>query len=91
MRPVSELVGQVVIMEDGGPVLGAELMGKALGLAPAALRAALDAGLVYSLVERGEAEDAGRHRLTLRHRATEAVLVVDANGQIMAAQRRGPA
>jgi hypothetical protein len=38
----------------------------------------LRAGVVYSVVERGEGEDAGRLRLTLRRRATSRTLVVEA-------------
>jgi hypothetical protein len=88
---MSTLVGQRIAFDATGPVLSPAQMQAALGLAPATLRAALAARRVFSLVERGDGDDAGRHRLTLRHRATEAVLVVDADGVVIAATLRGPA
>lgn len=84
------LVGQEVTFDAEGPVLEPAQLAEALGVDRDALRSALQAGLVYSVVERGEGEDAGRHRLTLRHRATEAVLVVGADGRVIEASRQGP-
>ena len=84
------LVGQEVAFDAEGPVLEPAQLAEALGIDRAALQGALRAGQVYSVVERGEGEDAGRHRLTLRHRATEAVLVVGADGRVIEASRQGP-
>jgi hypothetical protein len=88
--PLPTLIGRVVEFDEDGPVLDAALVSQALGLSAEALRAALGVRQVHSVVERGEGDDAGRHRLILRHRATEAVLVVDASGRIATAMRRGP-
>lgn len=90
MRELPDLVGRAVTLDAEGPVLEPALLAEALGLPEAGLRAALLARQVFSVVERGAGEDLGRHRLTLRHRATEAVLVVDAEGRVIAASRRGP-
>jgi hypothetical protein len=90
VRPLPALLGQTVTFDAEGPVLAPALIGEALGLDPESLRRALAAGHVFSLVERGEGADQGRHRLTLRHRATEVVLLVDAAGRVLDARRRGP-
>ena len=72
------LPGRVEIGTDGDPVLPAEAVAALLGAKLPDLLADLRAGTVYSLVERGEGEDAGRLRLTLRRRGTERVIVVEA-------------
>jgi hypothetical protein len=84
------LIGREVAFDAEGPVLDAALIAALLGLDVESLRAAMARRAVFSVVERGEGDDAGRHRLTLRHRATEAVLVVDAAGRVIRATRRGP-
>lgn len=44
----------------------------------------LRAGRVYSLVERGQGEDAGRVRATLRRRSREVRVVIDAaTGEVL--------
>jgi hypothetical protein len=91
MTPLPALIGRTVTFDADDPVLEAALMAELLGIDQQALRAAMAQRTVYSIVERGEGADAGRHRLTLRHRATEAVLVVDAAGRVIEATRRGPA
>jgi len=68
----------VEIDAKGDPSLGAEVAARMLDAPLDAFLADLRAGVVYSVVERGEGEDAGRLRLTLRRRATTRVLVVDA-------------
>ena len=69
---------RVEIDAAGNPELPAELAARLLGAPLEAFIADLRAGVVYSVVERGEGEDAGRLRLTLRRRATSRVLVVEA-------------
>lgn len=64
-------------------------MGEALGLAPEALRVELRAGRVRGVVERGEGEDAGRIRATLRWRSLEVVAVLDETGRVLGFERRG--
>jgi hypothetical protein len=63
---------------SGDVVLDAAAMAALLGAPLDEVLTDLRAGFVYSLVERGEGEDAGRLRLTLRRRATQRVLVVEA-------------
>jgi hypothetical protein len=74
----SDWPGQVEIDAAGDVALGAEDAARLLGVPLDAFLADLRAGIVYSVVERGEGADAGRIRLTLRRRATQRVLVVDA-------------
>ena len=68
----------VAIDAAGNPEIPAEVAAQLLGAALPDFLADLRAGVVYSVVERGEGEDAGRLRLTLRRRATQRVLVVEA-------------
>jgi hypothetical protein len=63
---------------NGDVVVPADTAARLLGAALPDFLADLRAGVVYSVVERGEGEDAGRLRLTLRRRATQRVLVLDA-------------
>lgn len=69
---------RVDIDAEGDAALSAEVAAQLLGIPLEAFLADLRAGVVYSVVERGEGEDAGRLRLTLRRRATTRVLVVEA-------------
>jgi hypothetical protein len=78
MAEPAPLPAQVEIDASGDAVLSAEQAAALLGVALPAFLADLRAGHVYSIVERGEGEDAGRLRLTLRHRATERRLLVEA-------------
>jgi Family of unknown function (DUF6522) len=68
----------VEIDAAGDVVLDAEDMARLLGAPLDAVLADLRAGIVYSVVERGEGADAGRLRLTLRRRGTQRVLLVEA-------------
>ncbi len=65
--------------EDAAALLGADLQG---------FLRDLRAGHVYSVIERGEGEDAGRLRATIRRRAAEARVTVDAmTGAVLAVER----
>jgi hypothetical protein len=78
---------QVEIDAAGDVALSAEVAAGLLGIPIEAFLADLRAGVVYSVVERGEGDDAGRLRLTLRRRATERVLVVEAaTGRVIEAR-----
>ena len=78
---------RVEIDAAGDAALSAEVAAGLLGIPLDAFLADLRAGVVYSVVERGEGEDAGRLRLTLRRRATERVLVVEAaTGRVIEAR-----
>jgi hypothetical protein len=72
------MLGTVEIDTAGDVVLGAEDMARLLGAPLDAVLADLRAGIVYSVVERGEGADAGRLRLTLRRRGAQRILVVEA-------------
>ena len=68
----------------GDAALSAPQAAALLGVTLEAFLADLRAGRVYSLVERGEGSDAGRLRLTLRHRAKERRLIIEAyTGKIL--------
>ncbi len=68
----------------GDVILNAEDAAALLGAPLEAFLRDLRAGHVYSLVERGQGEDAGRIRATLRRRAREIRLVIDAaTGEIL--------
>ncbi|WP_439596527.1 DUF6522 family protein [Falsiroseomonas sp.] len=79
MEPWPEnLPRQVEIDAAGDVALTAPQAAALLGVALPAFLADLRAGHVYSVVERGEGEDAGRLRLTLRRRARQCRLLVEA-------------
>ena len=54
---------------EGGFVIDAEVAARQLGLPVDVFWAELKRGIVFGVVERGEGEDAGRMRLTLRYRS----------------------
>jgi hypothetical protein len=79
------MIERVEIDAAGDAVLGAEQAAALLGCTLADFLADLRAGRVYSVVERGEGADAGTLRLTLRRRATERRITVDAgSGRVIA-------
>ncbi|MBN9453534.1 MAG: hypothetical protein J0I42_16440 [Bosea sp.] len=65
--------------EDGSFVLDAARLAKRFGWSAEELRELMRRGLVKSLVERGEAEDEGRWRLSVRcgNRCWQAVVLPD--------------
>ncbi|MCX7685234.1 MAG: DUF6522 family protein [Acetobacteraceae bacterium] len=77
---------------EGGVVIPAEWAAERLGVPLRSFLADLRSGRVFSLVERGEGEDAGRLRATLRHRGREFRVVLEAaSGRVLATdQRPGP-
>ena len=50
-------------------IVEVEMVARKLGLTPDAFWREMKRGIVYGVVERGEADDAGRMRLTFRYRA----------------------
>ncbi len=69
---------EAITPAEDGFVLEAELVAGKLGLSPDAFWREMKRGIVYGVVERGEGEDAGRTRLTLRYRARSwSVTMVD--------------
>jgi hypothetical protein len=77
---------RVEIDAAGDVALPADVAARLLGVSLDAFLSDLRAGVVYSVVERGEGADAGQLRLTLRRRATTRVLVVEAaTGRVLSA------
>ena len=71
----------VTVSDDGDDVtVDAELLAPHLGLSVPALRQAMNAGEVRTLVERGEDEDAGRMRLTFRYGGIHFSVMREADG-----------
>jgi Family of unknown function (DUF6522) len=60
-----------------------------LGLSVDRLRAEMQRGIVYGVVERGVGEDAGRLRPTFRYRARSWTVMVEADGTLNEAPALG--
>jgi hypothetical protein len=73
--PVIEIHGDNVTVE-------ASYLAARLGLSVDQLRAEMRRGIIYSVVERGMGEDAGRLRLTFRYRARTWAAVVQRDGTL---------
>lgn len=73
--PVIEIHGDDVTVE-------ASYLAARLGLSVDQLRAEMPRGIIYSVVERGMGEDAGRLRLTFRYRARAWTVVVQRDGTL---------
>jgi hypothetical protein len=79
-RPaVIEVRGEEATIEAG-------FLAAKLGLSVDRLRAEMRRGVVYGVAERGVGEDAGRLRLTFRHRARSWTVVVEPDGTLNEAQ-----
>lgn len=68
--------------EDGDITVDAEALASKLGLTVEALRENMAKGLVTSVAETGEDEDAGRTRLTFRYRASIWRVVIEPDGSL---------
>jgi len=68
---------------DGGFVFDARVVASGLGLSPEDLMAELARGTVFQVHEQGLGADAGRSRVTFRHRSRTCVLVLDAEGRLL--------
>lgn len=72
------------IERDGeGFVVPAPLLAEAFGIDEAEVKAAMRTGEMTSRCETGVDEDAGRFRLTFRHRDRALRLTVDGDGRIL--------
>ena len=80
---MSALSSAAVMIEDGEITIAADLLAQRLGLSAEALKAQMRRGYVYSLAEQGVAEDAGRTRLTFRHRTRSWTVVVEPDGTLV--------
>jgi hypothetical protein len=74
---VSSQASQAITFSDDGVVVEAALVAEKLGLSTDVFWREMKRGIVYSVVERGEGEDAGRVRLTFRYRSRSWVVTVD--------------
>jgi hypothetical protein len=66
---------------EDGFVVDAELVAGELGLPPDTFWQEVRRGIVYSVVERGEGEDAGRVRLTFRYRTQSWSIILEETAQ----------
>ncbi len=73
--PVIEIHGDDVTVE-------ASYLAARLGLPVDLLRTEMRLGIIYSVVERGMGEDAGRLRLTFRYRARAWTVVIQRDGTL---------
>jgi hypothetical protein len=73
--PVIEIYGDDITVE-------ASYLAARLGLSVDQLRTEMRRGIIYSVVERGTGEDAGRLRLTFRYRARAWTVVVERDGML---------
>src|SRR5215213_10089263 len=72
----------VIEVQGGEATVEAGHLAAKLGLSVDRLRAEMGRGVVYGVAERGIGEDAGRLRLTFRHRARSWTVVVEADGTL---------
>ena len=79
MTPLSSTA---ICVDDGDITVDAEALASKLGLTVEALKENMARGLVLSVAETGEDEDAGRTRLTFRYRARVWRVVIDADGSL---------
>ena len=68
--------------DNGEITIEAEILAPKLGLTVAALKENMAKGLVMSVAETGENEDAGRTRLTFRYRARVWRVVIGPDGRL---------
>ena len=71
-----------VRFDDGEITVEAEILAPKLGLTVEALKQNMAKGLVMSVAETGENEDAGRTRLTFRYRARVWRVVIGPDGSL---------
>ena len=79
MTPLSSTA---ICVGDGEITVEAKALAPKLGLSTEALRENMANGLVMSVTETGEAEDAGRTRLTFRYRARVWRVVIESDGSL---------
>ena len=71
-------------------IVDAEMLAPRLDLSVPALKVAMRAGEIRTLVERGADEDAGRMRLTFRYGASQYSLIREPDGQLRETQPPPP-
>src|ERR1700693_6421830 len=78
----------VIEIHGGEVTVAASYLSARLGLSVDRLRKEMRRRLVYSVVERGVGEDAGRLRLTFRYRARSWTVVVQPDGTLLSEEPR---
>ncbi|MBM9594337.1 DUF6522 family protein [Roseitranquillus sediminis] len=68
---------------DAGFTIDAVDLARLLDLAPAEVRRLMADGRITTITERGEGEDAGRHRVTFVHGGRRVRLTIDAAGHVL--------
>lgn len=79
---MSRIPSHAVTINGDDVTVDAEMLAPHLGLSVPDLRQAMNAGEVRTLLERGEAEDAGRMRLTFRYGGIQFSLMREPDGQL---------
>ena len=79
---MSLILSTGIRVDDGTVTVDAEALASKLGLTVEALKENMAKGLVMSVTETGEDEDAGRTRLTFRYRARVWRVVIEADGRL---------
>ena len=79
MAPLSSTA---ICVDDGEITVEAAALAPKLGLSIEALKENMAKGLVMSVTETGENEDAGRTRLTFRYRARVWRVVIESDGSL---------
>ena len=79
MTPLSSTA---ICVDHGEITVEAEALAPKLGLSTEALKENMAKGLVMSVTETGEDEDAGRTRLTFRYRARVWRIVIESDGSL---------
>lgn len=72
-----------VTFEDGAFHVDAAIIAEGLHMDPADVPVLMREGRITSLCERGEDEDAGRHRLTLFYGNRRLRLIIDKDGTVI--------
>jgi hypothetical protein len=78
----------VVEIHDDDVTVEASYLAARLGLSVDRLRTEMQRGIIYSVVERGLGEDAGRLRLTFRYRARSWTVVIEPDGSFHQGDRK---
>ena len=79
---MTTLSSTAICVDDGEITVDAEALAPRLGLTVEALKENMAKGLVMSVTETGEDEDAGRTRLSFRYRARVWRVVIESDGSL---------
>lgn len=74
-------------MDKGQPVIGAQDLGRLLGIAPMQVQEKMRRGEITSTFELGQDEDAGRFRLTFHHDGKRVRLTCAEDGTVLSTIR----